>query len=106
MPRLRRHRRALITAPGPQTPPPRPARRETLRLMTGVPSMDELWRQTVETRLIAAETRNAVDEVHRQNVEIRLGSIEDILKWLVRLILGALVLAILGVAFKSGIDLT
>ncbi len=68
--------------------------------------MDELWRQTVETRLIAAETRNAVDEVHRQNVEMRLGSIEDILKWLVRLILGALVLAILGVAFKSGIDLT
>ncbi|TYB90292.1 pseudouridine synthase [Oceaniovalibus sp. ACAM 378] len=68
--------------------------------------MDELWRQTVETRLIAAETRNAVDEVHRQNVEMRLGSIEDILKWLVRLILGALVLAILGVAFKSGINLT
>jgi hypothetical protein len=68
--------------------------------------MDELWRQTVETRLIAAETRNAVDEVHRQNVEMRLGSIEDILKWLVRLILGALVLAILGIAFKSGINLT
>jgi len=68
--------------------------------------MDELWRQTVETRLIAAETRNAVDEVHRQNVEMRLGSIEDILKWLVRLILGALVLAILGIALKSGINLT
>ncbi len=104
--RLRRPRPALITAPGPQTPPLRPARRETLRLMTGVPSMDELWRQTVETRLIAAETRNAVDEVHRQNVEMRLGSIEDILKWLVRLILGALVLAILGIALKSGINLT
>jgi len=65
--------------------------------------MDELWRQTIETRLIATETRNAVDEVHRQNLEKRLGGIEDTLKWLVRLVIGAMVMAALAFVLQGGL---
>lgn len=72
------------------------------RLPTGASEMDEVWRQSVEARLHFTETRDAVDEVHRLNVEKRLGSIEDTLKWLVRLILGAMILAILGLALQNG----
>jgi hypothetical protein len=43
-----------------------------------------------------------VDEVHRHNVEKRLGSIEDTLKWLVRLVLGALIAAALALVVGSG----
>ncbi|WP_108484281.1 hemolysin XhlA family protein [Oceaniglobus ichthyenteri] len=65
--------------------------------------MDEIWRQAIEARLIVAETRNAVEEVHRQNVEKRLSSIEDTLKWLVRLILGGMIAALLGLVVQTAI---
>ncbi|MBS1301652.1 hemolysin XhlA family protein [Loktanella sp. SALINAS62] len=52
---------------------------------------------TIEKRLIALETHNAVNAVHRLNVSDRLGAIEDTLKWLVRLIIGGLVVA--GITF-------
>ncbi len=65
--------------------------------------MSDEWRHLIERRLSAIETRNAVDEVHRHNVEKRLGSIEDTLKWLVRLVLGALIAAALALVFGSGL---
>ena len=74
-------------------------------MMNGGPSMDDLWRQAIETRLIAAETRNAVDDVHRQNVEKRLSAIEDTLKWLVRLIIGGMVMGLLAFLLKGGFDI-
>lgn len=57
----------------------------------------------IERRLAALETRNAVEEVHRINVEARLDGIEDTLKWLVRLVLGGLVMAIMGYVIAGGI---
>lgn len=57
----------------------------------------------VENRLTEIETQSAVDEIHRQTVEKRLGSIEDTLKWLVRLIIGALILAIIGFITQGGL---
>jgi len=57
---------------------------------------------SVEDRLTMVETKNAVDEVHRANVETRLKAIEDTLKWLTRLILGALVAAAVAFALKGG----
>ncbi len=56
----------------------------------------------LEARLHALETRSAVEDVHRSNVEKRLSSIEDILKWLVRLVIGALILAAIAYALKGG----
>ena len=53
-------------------------------------------------RLTLLEIKSATDEVHRNNVETRLGSIEDTLKWLVRLIIGALILATIGFALGGG----
>lgn len=70
--------------------------------MTEVP---EEWRRSIEKRLQSLELRNAVDEVHRNNVESRLGSIEDTLKWLVRLIMGALLLGAIAYALQGGFSL-
>lgn len=56
----------------------------------------------LEERMSGLEKQNAVDEVHRVNVEKRLTSIEDTLKWLVRLIIGAIILAAIAFAFGGG----
>lgn len=65
--------------------------------------MTDDWNRAIERRLSTIETRAAVDEVHRINVEARLSSIEDTLKWLVRLIIGALVMAGLAFAVSGGL---
>ncbi|MCO4841540.1 MAG: pseudouridine synthase [Yoonia sp.] len=56
----------------------------------------------LERRITALETRNAVDDVHRSNVGNRLAAIEEALRWLVRLIIGGLVLAGLTYAVQGG----
>lgn len=61
------------------------------------------WIREVERRLTLIETRNAVEDVHRANVEQRLTAIEDTLKWLVRLILGAVILSVVGYALSGGL---
>jgi len=65
--------------------------------------MTDDWRRAVEKRLQSLELRNAVDEVHRSNVEGRLGGIEDTLKWLVRLIIGALLMGAMAYTLKGGL---
>lgn len=64
--------------------------------------MTDDWARSIENRINVLETRNAVEEVHRINVESRLTSIEDTLKWLVRLIIGAFIMAVLAYALKGG----
>lgn len=59
--------------------------------------------EVLEARIVALETRNAVDEVHRANVADRLGAIEDTLKWLVRLVVGGLLMAALTYAVQGGL---
>ncbi len=68
------------------------------------------WRASVDRRLghIESEigsmkTKDAVADVHRTNVETRLTSIEGTLTWLVRLIIGALILALVGFALGGGL---
>ena len=70
---------------------------------------DDNWREGVLNRLSALEkemaslkVQSAVDEVHRQNVEKRLQAIEDGQKWLIRLILGAIVMAVMAFALSGG----
>lgn len=64
--------------------------------------MTEEWRRQIEKRLQSLELRNAVEEVHRTSVEKRLGAIEDTLKWLVRLIIGALLMSAVAYLLKGG----
>ncbi len=64
--------------------------------------MTDEWCRMVESRLQTLETFAAVEEVHRINVENRLASIEDTLKWLVRLILGAMMLGVIAYAISGG----
>ncbi len=63
---------------------------------------NDAWRGNVDRRLQTLETRSAVDEVHRLNVVTRLEGIEDTLKWLVRLIFGAILMAIVAYMLKGG----
>ena len=67
--------------------------------------MSDDWRQLIEKRLHSLELRSAVDEVHRTNVETRLRSIEDTLKWLVRLVIGGLLTGTLVYVVKGGLIL-
>lgn len=67
--------------------------------------MTDDWRRMVEKRLQGLELRSAVDEVHRGNVEVRLSGIEEALKWLVRLIIGALLMALVAYALKGGLSI-
>ncbi len=67
--------------------------------------MTEEWRRSVEKRLQSLELRDAVDEVHRLNVEERLGGIEESLKWLSRVILGALITGVMAYLLAGGIAL-
>ena len=55
-------------------------------------------------RLSALETRAAVDAVQYANIDKRLTSIEDTLKWLLRLIIGSVVLAALTFALSGGFN--
>ena len=68
--------------------------------LIGRPSVDE---NDFERRISALETRNAVDDVHRSNVGARLGAIEETLRWLVRLIIGGLLMAALTYAVQGGL---
>ncbi len=67
--------------------------------------MTDDWSRVLERRIGSLETRKAVDEVHRENVEVRLSSIEDTLKWLVRLILGTMITAAIGLAISGSLSL-
>lgn len=67
--------------------------------------MTEEWRRSIEKRLQSLELRDAVDEVHRLNVEDRLSGIEEALKWLLRLILGALITGALAYVLAGGLAL-
>ncbi|MEM9250574.1 MAG: pseudouridine synthase [Pseudomonadota bacterium] len=64
---------------------------------------DPEWALQVERRLNALETRIAVDEVHRAMVEKRLHAIEDMLKWLVRLMVGSVLLALIAYVLGGGL---
>ena len=68
--------------------------------------MEREWTQQVEQRLAVLETGKAVDEVQRANVTARLSTIEDTLKWLVRLVLGGLILSGLTYALSGSFALT
>ena len=57
----------------------------------------------IRRRLTELETRNAVDDVHRANVATRLTAIEDTLKWLVRLIIGGLLMAAITYIVQGGL---
>lgn len=57
----------------------------------------------LDRRITALETRDAVDEVHHKNITGRLDSIEDTLKWLVRLIIGGIILAGVTYAIQGGL---
>ena len=65
--------------------------------------MQNDWSDRLERRVIALEMRNAVEQVHRENVSVRLGAIEDTLKWLVRLIIGGILMAVVAYALQGGL---
>jgi len=51
------------------------------------------------------ETKVAVSDKGSESVDKRLASIEDSIKWLTRLILGAMILALVAFALRGGFGL-
>jgi hypothetical protein len=64
--------------------------------------MNEQWMIGVDKRLQSVETFQAVEANHRINVERRLGGIEQSIRWLIQLVGGALILAVVGFALNGG----
>ena len=59
--------------------------------------------KNIHGRLTVLETRSAVDDVHRGNIIARLSSIEDTLKWLVRLVAGGIIAGVIAFIISGGI---
>ena len=66
---------------------------------------EDTWRTSVEKRLANLEKDKAVRDVVLGNLEARLASIEGSLKWLVRLIIGALLTALVAFILNGGLQL-
>jgi len=60
---------------------------------------------SLEMRLAALETKDAVADVHRVNVEKRLAGIEETLRWLTRLMIAALIMAVMAFVAGGGLVL-
>jgi len=60
---------------------------------------------SLEMRLTALETKDAVADVHRINVENRLGGIEETLRWLTRLMIAAMIMAFMAFVAGGGLVL-
>ena len=56
----------------------------------------------IDKRLFALEKTDAVGNVNMRNLETRLDKIENTLVWLVRLIIGAILLAMIAFLVKGG----
>ncbi len=65
--------------------------------------MADDWATSIEMRITALETHNAVTAVHHNNVSNRLSNIEDMLKWLVRLVIGGLILGMITYILRGGL---
>ena len=68
--------------------------------------MTDEWAQLVDQRIARLETSNAVDEVVRATVDPRLHAIEDMLKWLIRLVMGGLIMAMVAYVVAGGMALS
>lgn len=66
---------------------------------------DRIQRQieSLEGRMVEVEKSHSVGEVVMTGVDRRLGNIEDTLKWIVRLIVGAIVMSFLGFILSGGL---
>jgi len=60
---------------------------------------------TVKNKVISIETKSAVDEVHRTNVEHRLSNIEGVLTKLTWLIISGLIVALMAFIVGGGLNL-
>jgi hypothetical protein len=91
----------------------------TLNYQGGFMVTDDVWRESLHKRLdrvesevvivknkvISIETQSAVDEVHRKNVEHRLGNIEGVLTKLTWLIISGLIVALMAFIVGGGLSL-
>jgi len=93
--------------------------RPTSNYHGGITVTDDYWKEKVLSRMDKVEqevlavkgvvnhleTRNAVDEVHRNNVERRLSGIEGVLTKLTWLIVSGLVVALMAFIVGGGLSL-
>lgn len=64
---------------------------------------DDMWKSAMEARIQKIETAIAVDKVIGANIDARLVKIEGTLTWLVRLVMGVIILGLVSAAFGAGL---
>lgn len=65
--------------------------------------MTDDWKSTVDSRLRKIETAIEVDKVIGAGISTRLDKIEGTLAWLVKLLIGAIILAMVSFVVGGGI---
>lgn len=68
--------------------------------------MEEQWKLSIEKRVTDLETRTAVAENNIENIKKTLNKIESNTTWLLRIVIGAIILAILGLVLFQKTPLT
>ncbi len=61
--------------------------------------------EALERRMAHLETQMAVNGVHHETVETGLSEIRETMRWIVRLIIGSVIVAALAFAVKGGFNL-
>lgn len=60
--------------------------------------------QFLEKRINALELKINTLDVEKSNQKAKIDGIEDTIKWIVRLVMGAIILALVGTVLKGGFD--
>ena len=67
--------------------------------------MTEEWQREMEARMNAVEKQMAVDKVIGSNILARLDKIDDGQRWVVRVVIAAILVAFMGFALNGGMQL-
>ena len=67
--------------------------------------MEDTRLRELESRVFSLEAANAVQRLHNSNVEKSLASIHDNLKWLIRLVFGGIIMALLAFIVGGGMTI-
>ena len=81
--------------------------RGVLRRLEALEHADEQRAATLrslERHQMSSEAKDAIEAAHREMTNTRLSSIESNITWLVRLVMGALLLAVVGFALRGGFN--
>jgi len=67
--------------------------------------MEEQWKTTMEARITKLETTSAVEEERHRGYTRRLDAIDGHLSWILKLLVGSILMALITFMLKGGMVL-